>query len=36
MDSMFSGLMTLIKTPIRHDRGIKTDNSILLVYPTGP
>ena len=33
MDSMFSGLMTLIKTPIRHDRGIKTDNSILLVYP---
>ena len=33
MDNMFSGLMALIKAPIRHDRGIKTDNSILLVYP---
>ena len=33
MDSMFSGLMALIKAPIRRDRGIKTDNSILLVYP---
>ena len=33
MDSMFGGLMELIKAPIRHDRGIKTDNSILLVYP---
>ncbi len=33
MESMFHGLMELIKAPIRHDRGIKTDNSILLVYP---
>jgi hypothetical protein len=33
MESMFRGLMELIKAPIRHDRGIKTDNSILLVYP---
>ena len=33
MDSMFSGLMALIKAPICRDRGIKTDNSILLVYP---
>lgn len=33
METMFRGLMELIKAPIRHDRGIKTDNSILLVYP---
>ena len=33
METMFSGLIELIKAPIRHDRGIKTDNSILLVYP---
>ena len=33
MESMFRGLMELIKAPIRHDRGIRTDNSILLVYP---
>lgn len=33
MEGMFRGLMDLIKAPIRHDRGIKTDNSILLVYP---
>ncbi len=33
MKSMFSGLMELIKAPIRHDRGIKTDDSILLIYP---
>ena len=33
MKSMFNGLMELIKAPIRHDRGIKTDDSILLIYP---
>ena len=33
MESMFRALMELIKAPIRHDRGIKTDNSILLIYP---
>lgn len=33
MESMFSGLMELIKAPIRHDRGIKTDSSVLLIYP---
>ena len=33
MESMFHGLMELIKAPIRHDRGIKTDDSILLIYP---
>ena len=33
MESMFRGLMELIKAPIRHDRGIRTDNSVLLVYP---
>ena len=33
MESMFRGLMELIKAPIRHDRGIRTDNSGLLVYP---
>jgi BREX protein BrxB len=33
MESMFRGLMELIKAPIRHDRGVKTDDSILLIYP---
>jgi hypothetical protein len=32
MQSMFAALMELIKAPLRHDRGIKTDNSILLIY----
>lgn len=35
MESMFHALMELIKTPIRHDRGVKTDDSILLIYPPG-
>jgi hypothetical protein len=30
---MFSALMDLIEEPLRVDRGVKTDNSILLVYP---
>jgi hypothetical protein len=34
MKSMFAALMDLIKTPLRHDRGVKTDNSILLIYPS--
>lgn len=33
MKSMFAALMELIKAPLRLDRGIKTDNSILLIYP---
>lgn len=33
MQSMFAALMELIKAPLRHDRGIKTDNSVLLIYP---
>lgn len=33
MESMFAALMALIKAPLRHDRGIKTDNSLLLIYP---
>ena len=33
MESMFRGLIELIKAPIRDDRGIRTDSSILLVYP---
>ena len=33
MESMFGALMELIKEPIRHDRGVKTDSSVLLVYP---
>jgi len=33
MESMFDALMEQIKLPLRHDRGIKTDNSILLIYP---
>ena len=30
---MFETLLKLMKEPVRADRGIKTDNSILLVYP---
>ena len=33
MQNMFAALLELIKAPIRPDRGIKTDNSILLIYP---
>jgi hypothetical protein len=33
METMFTALMELIKTPLPHNRGIKTDNSILLIYP---
>jgi hypothetical protein len=35
MESMFAALMEQMKTPLRHDRGLKTDNSILLIYPPG-
>ena len=33
MDSMFATLLQLLKVPLRPDRGVKTDNSILLIYP---
>lgn len=33
MDTLFAALMEQIKEPLRHDRGIKTDSSLLLVYP---
>lgn len=33
MESMFTALIELIKTPLRHDRGVKTDSSVLLIYP---
>ena len=33
MESMFAALIELIKSPLRHDRGVKTDSSILLIYP---
>lgn len=33
MENMFDALMEQIKVPLRHDRGVKTDNSILLIYP---
>jgi hypothetical protein len=33
MESMFTALVELIKTPLRHDRGVKTDSSLLLIYP---
>jgi len=33
METMFRGLIELIKAPIRPDRGVKTDDSILLIYP---
>jgi hypothetical protein len=33
MDSMFTALIELLKTPLRHDRGVKIDSSVLLIYP---
>jgi hypothetical protein len=33
MQPMFDALLKLMKEPVRPDRGVKTDNSILLVYP---
>ena len=33
MQPMFETLLKLMKEPVRPDRGVKTDNSILLVYP---
>ena len=33
MQPMFETLLDLMKEPVRSDRGVKTDNSILLVYP---
>ena len=33
MQSLFAALFELIKEPPRIDRGVKTDNSILLIYP---
>ncbi len=35
MESMFTALLEILKTPLRHDRGVKTDSSILLIYPPG-
>lgn len=32
MENMFAALMGLIKAPLQLDRGVKTDNSILLIY----
>ena len=33
MQPMFETLLKLMKEPVRADRGVKTDNSILLIYP---
>ena len=33
MQTQFKALMELIKEPIRPEGGVKTDNSILMVYP---
>lgn len=33
MDTMFRALQGLIKDPLRPNGGVKTDNSILLIYP---
>ena len=30
---MLSALMDLLRVPLRSDRGVKTDNSILMIYP---
>lgn len=33
METMFKALHNLIKEPLRPNGGVKTDNSILLIYP---
>jgi hypothetical protein len=33
MESIFTALLEILKTPLRHDRGVKPDSSILLIYP---
>ncbi len=33
MQPMFDSLLTLMKKPVRADRGVKTDDSVLLIYP---
>jgi len=33
MQPMFQTLLNIMKEPLRPDRGVKTDNSILLIYP---
>jgi len=33
MQPMFETLLKLMKEPVLPDRGVKTDNSILLIYP---
>ena len=33
MESMFSTLLALLKVPLKPERGVKIDNSVLLIYP---
>ena len=33
MQAFFSALLDLVREPVRLDGGVKTDNSILLIYP---
>ena len=33
MQPMFESLLTLMKEPLHPERGVQTDNSILLIYP---
>ena len=33
MQALFSALLDLVREPLRLDGGVKTDNSILLIYP---
>ena len=33
MQPMFESLLNLMKEPLRPERGVQTDNSILLIYP---
>lgn len=33
MQSLFAALLERIKEPLRPDRGVRTDSSILLIYP---
>jgi hypothetical protein len=35
METMFAALLELLRVPLRPDRGVKTDNSVLLIYPPG-
>ena len=34
MQALFSALLELIREPLRSNGGVKTDSSVLLIYPS--